>query len=105
MRKNIITNKAYSHLKTGLTGIASLFFYAATIGQAQAAMVSVICSILAIVQGDVGRAAATMGVLAVAFGATLGKVSWGLAITVAVGISLIFSAASYALYFSITSPC
>jgi len=91
--------------KAIVTGAVSLFFYMCTIAQANAAMATVICMIYNIVRGDLGRAVASMGVLAVAFGATLGKVSWGLAITVAVGISLIFQAAWYASFFGLASPC
>ncbi len=98
-------SRKHTSPKTWLAGIASVAFYAVTVSQANAAMAAVICMILGIVQGDIGRASATMGVLAVAFGATLGKVSWGLAVTVAVGISLIFNASYYASYFGLGGGC
>src|SRR5688500_6897864 len=87
--------------KEMLIAFAFLFFYMGATGEANAAMATVICKILKIVQGDLGRAVATMGILAVAFGATLGKVSWGLAVTVAIGITLIFQASWYASFFSL----
>lgn len=99
------TDKTHLGINTWIIGAASLAFYAMSVSQGNAAMANVICTILNIVQGALGNAAATMGVLAVAIGATLGKMSWGLAITVAVGISLIFQAAIYASYFGIASPC
>jgi type IV secretory pathway VirB2 component (pilin) len=68
---------------------------------ANAAMASVLCSILNIVRYDLGKAVATMGVLSVAVGAALGKVSWGLAVTVAVGCSLMFNAGYYAGFFGL----
>lgn len=44
------------------------------------------------VTGPVGSALATLGVVIVAIGALMGKVSWGMAIMVAVGIGAIFGA-------------
>jgi len=99
------TRTSFRTGRAGLAGITSVMFYAVTTSQANAAMAAVICMILGLVQGDIGRAAATMGVLAVAFGASLGKVSWGLAVTVAIGISLIFQASYYASYFGIAGTC
>jgi type IV secretory pathway VirB2 component (pilin) len=52
----------------------------------------VLCQVVGFFYGNLGRGLATMAVIVVGIGATLGKVSWGLAITVAVGISVIFSA-------------
>lgn len=56
------------------------------------AMTDVICVIVNWFQGNLGTGLATIGVSAVAVGAILGKVSWGLALTVAVGISMMFGA-------------
>jgi type IV secretory pathway VirB2 component (pilin) len=81
-------------------------FYAMSIAPANAgAMASVICMLLDIVQGSLGSAVATMGVLAASIGAALGKVSWGLAITVALGISLIFQAGWYAAQMGVGGGC
>jgi type IV secretory pathway VirB2 component (pilin) len=56
-------------------------------------MGGVICEIVGFfIYGNLGRGLATAAVLIVGVGATLGKVSWGLAITVACGISVIFYA-------------
>lgn len=44
--------------------------------------------------GGLARAIATIGVIMVGAGATLGKVSWTLAISVAVGIAALFATAS-----------
>jgi type IV secretory pathway VirB2 component (pilin) len=88
-----------------LATIAALVFFLGFASPANAALKDVICDILYIVQGGLGSAVATMGVLAVCFGAALGKSSWGLAITVTIGINLIFLAHEYADYFGISSPC
>jgi type IV secretory pathway VirB2 component (pilin) len=42
--------------------------------------------------GSLGRAPATLVIIFIGVGATLGKVLWGMAITVAVGISVILGA-------------
>lgn len=46
--------------------------------------------------GQLGKAIATIGVLIVGVGAALGKVSWTMAVTVAVGISCMFAARAIA---------
>jgi type IV secretory pathway VirB2 component (pilin) len=56
-------------------------------------MGDVLCAVVDwIVFGNLGRGLATLAVLVVGVGAVLGKASWGMAITVAVGISVIFGA-------------
>ena len=54
----------------------------------------VLCNIVKFVYGNLGRGLATLAIMVVGVGATLGKVSWGLAITVGVGISVVFNANS-----------
>lgn len=56
----------------------------------------VLCNIVDFIYGNMGRGLATIAIIVVGVGATLGKVSWGLAITVAVGISVIFNAPTIA---------
>lgn len=55
-------------------------------------MGNVLCAIVAIAYGNFGRALATLAVISLGVGAMLGKVSWGLALTVATGISVVFNA-------------
>lgn len=56
------------------------------------ALSTVLCSVVTLVSGNLGRGLATLAVIIVGVGATLGKVTWGMAITVAVGIAIIFNA-------------
>ena len=58
----------------------------------QSPMGNVVCCIIGIIYGNLGRGLAVLAVIIVGVGATLGKVSWGLAITVAVGIATVFGA-------------
>lgn len=60
----------------------------------------VLCNIASIVYGNLGRGIATLAVVVIGVGATLGKTSWGLAMTVAVGIAVIFNAGN--IVFAIT---
>jgi len=54
----------------------------------------VFCNVVAMLNGATGRAIATVAIIAVGVGALLGKISWGMALIVAVGVALIFGAAS-----------
>lgn len=53
-------------------------------------MGEVLCTVLDFIHGNLGRGLATLAVIMVGVGAMFGKVSWGLAVTVGVGISIIF---------------
>lgn len=55
-------------------------------------MTYVMCYMACVMYSGVGRAIAVMGVIVLGLGATFGKVSWGLALTVAVGVTTIFGA-------------
>lgn len=57
-----------------------------------AAMVTVLCTVAGWMVGDIGRGIATIAVITIGISACLGKASWGMAILVAVGISVIFNA-------------
>ncbi|NDF11567.1 MAG: hypothetical protein EB060_01960 [Proteobacteria bacterium] len=52
------------------------------------------CLIVKALTGQTGRAIATVGIIILGIGAFFGKVNWGLAILVAVGVIAIFAAAS-----------
>jgi type IV secretory pathway VirB2 component (pilin) len=60
----------------------------------------IMCSaIITLVAGDTSQAISTLGVLGLGIGATFGKVSWGMATLVAVGIATIHGAGLIAGYF------
>ena len=76
------------------TIIATLAFLIPEAAYAQESpMGIVICYVVAVVFGQLGRALAVLAVMIVGIGATLGKVSWGLAVTVAVGVAVLFGSA------------
>jgi type IV secretory pathway VirB2 component (pilin) len=61
----------------------------------------VLCGVVDMVYGNLGRGIATLAVMALGVGAMLGKVSWGLALTVSTGMALIFGAAGLVTEFSL----
>ena len=52
------------------------------------------CNIVHKLTGPTGKAIATVAIIAVGIGALLGKISWGMALIVALGVALIFGAAT-----------
>jgi type IV secretory pathway VirB2 component (pilin) len=64
----------------------------------QSPMGNVICLIIGIIYGNLGRGIAVLAVIILGVGATIGKVSWGLAMTVGVGIGTIFGAVPLTAY-------
>lgn len=52
----------------------------------------VLCNVVEIVNGPAGAAIATLAIIVIGLGALLGKVSWGMAIIVGLGIGIIFGA-------------
>jgi len=57
-------------------------------------MSEVLCIVLGIIQKDIGKGLATIGMCVLGVGALLGKASWGMALTVGVGIAVLFGAVS-----------
>jgi len=53
-----------------------------------------LCNIVQALRGTVGRGIATLAVLFLGIGAFFGKVNWGLAVMVGIGIAAIFGAAA-----------
>lgn len=52
----------------------------------------VLCNVVTMIWSDIGRGLATIAVMTVGIMASLGKASWGQALMLAVGISLVFGA-------------
>ena len=56
------------------------------------ALEAVFCNVVLLLTGTTGKAVATVAIIAVGVGALLGKISWGMALIVAVGVALVFGA-------------
>ena len=69
-------------------------------------MGDVLCAIVDfVIYGNLGRGLATLAIIIVGVGAMLGKVSWGLAITVGVGISVMFGAYDIGTALGVQANC
>ncbi|MCE2926149.1 MAG: TrbC/VirB2 family protein [Rickettsiales bacterium] len=55
-------------------------------------MGQVLCTVVNFMYGNLGRGLATLAVITLGVGALLGKVSWGMAVTVGIGIAVMFNA-------------
>lgn len=59
---------------------------------AHAQVFGALCAAWLEIDGQIGRGIATLAIAALGIGASLGKISWGLAVTVAVGIAVMLNA-------------
>jgi len=53
---------------------------------------SVLCNVVGWFTGTIGTAIATLAIIVIGVGALMGKVSWGMAIIVGLGVAIIFGA-------------
>ena len=63
-------------------------------GGAPSAISGVLCNVVNWFSGPVGGGIATLAIIVVGIGALMGKVSWGMAIIVGLGVGVIFGAPS-----------
>lgn len=56
------------------------------------AIATVLCTIVGALQGEIGKAVATIAIVVLGIGLFLGKLSWPLAVATAIGIGMIFGA-------------
>ncbi len=54
----------------------------------------VLCNVVEWFTGPVGQGIATLAIIVIGVGALMGKVSWGMAIIVGVGVAVVFGASS-----------
>lgn len=96
----------HSHQRIILAFMVCAFVLSTPVSaHAQAAMETAICFATATIQGAMGVGMAILGICAVAAAAVLGKASWGMALTVCVGISILFGAATLASDLGIGNTC
>ena len=55
---------------------------------------AVMCNVVFFMTGTTGKAIATIAIIVVGLGALMGKISWGMALIVALGVALVFGAAT-----------
>lgn len=71
--------------------VTALVFLPSTAHAATDPLSLTICTVVKWFVGPLGKTIATLGILVLGVGALMGKISWGMAITVAVGVSIMFS--------------
>lgn len=87
----LCTNPVFADNSTATAGV-SIPSVPVAGGEGVSPMAIVLCRVVGMILDDVGRGLATLAVIVVGIGAMLGKVSWGMAMTVAVGIAVVFGA-------------
>lgn len=65
---------------------------AASVSSTASGLESVLCSIVNWFTGPIGAGIATIAIIVIGVGAMMGKVSWGMAIIVALGVGVVFGA-------------
>ena len=55
---------------------------------------NVLCTVVGWFNGTIGKAIATLAIIVVGIGALMGKVSWGMAIIVGLGVGIVFGASN-----------
>jgi type IV secretory pathway VirB2 component (pilin) len=100
--KTFSTTRKASTLHQCLTAsVALILFSTITTSSAFAGPGLSLCLMIAMIMGGgLANAIATVGVLMVGVGAALGRMSWTLAITVAVGIACMFATATIVSWLS-----
>jgi type IV secretory pathway VirB2 component (pilin) len=102
MKPNIFSANS-THQMLQNTFLVSLFATCLVVGWSSGAIASdalgtALCKIVDLAMGKAGRGIATLAVIILGIGATLGKVSWGMAMIVTVGIAVIFNAETLAAH-------
>ncbi len=64
------------------------------VGTGEQVIADVLCSVVAWFTGSVGKGIATLAIIIIGVGALMGKVSWGMAIIVGIGVAVIFGASN-----------
>ncbi len=67
---------------------------AQTFGNGPSALSTTLCNVVGWFTGPIGAGIATLAIIVIGVGALMGKVSWGMAIIVGLGVGVIFGAPS-----------
>jgi type IV secretion system protein VirB2 len=74
----------------------------ATPADAGKGIAQVLCNVIKVAQGATGKTIATLVIISMAIGLFLGKITWGVAIAVAVGMGVLFGANTLVSFLSST---
>ena len=92
-----ITKENMMSLALGILGVYAAMLMptdalAGTITNDPKALEDVLCAVVGWFNGTVGAGIATLAIIVIGIGALMGKVSWGMAIIVGLGVGVIFGA-------------
>ena len=74
-------------------------------GDVPTALSDVLCNVVGWFNGPVGAGIATLAIIVIGIGALMGKVSWGMAIIVGIGVGVIFGADTIVTALGADSNC
>ena len=63
-----------------------------SVDSASQGITNVLCHVIEVIQGNTGKSISILVIISLAIGLFLGKVTWGVAIAVAVGMGVLFGA-------------
>ncbi len=93
MTTQAITNKAWTLSVCALVAYAFMVVpESALAGGGPSSIEHALCTVISWFTGSVGKAIATLAIIIIGVGALMGKVSWGMAIIVGLGVAVIFGA-------------
>ena len=69
------------------------------------ALRDVLCNVVSWFTGEIGAGIATLAIIVIGIGALMGKVSWGMAIIVGIGVGVVFGAPTIVAALGGTSSC
>lgn len=87
-------NKTLCSLLQFCLVVALMLFVISTDANAQTTITTILCNITNQISGPIGKAIAILIVISIAMGLFVGKITWGIAIAVAVGMGILFGAAN-----------
>ncbi len=91
-----IGNHAFSLSLALLTAYAVTMVPSAAMAAGSGPITDALCTVIDWFYGPIGTAIATLAIIIIGVGALMGKVSWGMAIIVGLGVAVIFGAGTIA---------
>lgn len=92
MKMDVVANKAWSLSVCVMIAYAFMLVPEAALASGPSSIEDALCEVIGWFIGPVGKAIATLAIIIIGVGALMGKVSWGMAIIVGLGVAVIFGA-------------
>ncbi|MBA4274541.1 MAG: hypothetical protein C0436_02685 [Alphaproteobacteria bacterium] len=92
MKMDVVANKAWSLSVCVMIAYAFMLVPESALASGPSSIEDALCEVIGWFIGPVGKAIATLAIIIIGVGALMGKVSWGMAIIVGLGVAVIFGA-------------